>query len=211
MMTEECTHGTYERKDVELSDGFSYHYFQCPVCGMVEYPLRQAQKLLDYSKEHLFMFVEDWIIAWMAVKIGGEYAPTPGITAMQKQLFILTFEFAPQHNIPTENPGYKAYKYGPYAHRIDRALQTLDEAGLVTSKGRIGSNQERFYLTESGQIRGNSLLSRLDTNTRNDLEALKADLQQFTLDGLLNYVYARYPEYTDKSEIFERVLHRRRS
>lgn len=211
MMNELCTHNTYERKEVELPDGFTYHYDQCPICGNVEYSIGQAQKLIDYAKTHIFMFVEDWILAWMAVKVGGGYAPVPGITAMQKQLFILTFEFAPQHDIPTENPGYRAYKYGPYAHRIDRALQTLDEMGLVRSKGRIGTNQERFYLTESGQERGEKLLSRFDEGSKKDLEALKADIQQFTLDGLLNYVYSRYPEYTDESEIFERVLHRKRS
>ena len=42
-------------------------------------------------------------------------------------------------------------------------------------------------------------------------ENLKRDLQQFTLQGLETYVYSKYPEYTNKSEIFERVLHRKRS
>lgn len=211
MMTRQCAHSTYVRKEVELPDGFAYHYYQCPECGIVEYPLKQAQKLLDYSKSHIFMFVEDWILAWMAVKVGGEFVPVSGITAMQKQMFILTYEFAPKHDIPSENPGFKAYKYGPFAHRIDRALQTLDSAGLVTSVGRMNTNSERFYLTESGQERGVAMLSRFDKDVLKDLEALKVDLQQFTLDGLLTYVYSKYPEFTDESEIFERVLHRKRS
>lgn len=211
MMRGQCVHSTYVRKDVRLPDGFEYHYFQCSDCGIVEYPPVQAQKLLDYSKEHLFMFVEDWILAWMSARVGGEVVPVPGITVMQKQLFIITYEFAPEHNIPTENPGFKAYKYGPYAHRIDRALQTLDDAGMIESIGRLNTNGERFYLTESGRNRGDAFLSRLGDGARRDLEALKADLQQFTLDGLLTYVYSRYPEYTDESEIFERVLHRKRS
>lgn len=211
MMTEQCEHDSFERKDVTLPDGFSYHYYQCPVCGIVEYPLGQAQRLLDYSKDHVFMFVEDWILAWMAVKVGGESVPVSGITAMQKQIFIITYEFAQEHEIPSENPGYRAYKYGPYSHRIERALQTLDEAGLVTSVGRLNTNSERFYLTESGEKRGEVLLSKLGDKNLIDLEALKADLQQFTLDGLLTYVYSKYPEFTDKSEIYERVLHRKRS
>ena len=55
------------------------------------------------------------------------------------------------------------------------------------------------------------MLSRFDKDVLKDLEAMKADLQQFTLDGLLTYVYSKYPEFTDESEIFERVLHRKRS
>lgn len=81
---DECTHTSFIRKDVELDNGFKYHYYQCADCGLVEYPLKQAQALLDYSKDHLFMFVEDWILAWMAVKVNDQVLPIPGITTIQK-------------------------------------------------------------------------------------------------------------------------------
>ncbi len=207
----QCTCESHEKKTVILPDGFTYHYFQCPKCSRVEYPLKQAQALLDYSKDHLFMFVEDWILAWMAVSDTGSYAPIPGITTIQKQMVIIIREFAPEHNIPSENPGFKAYRFGPYTERIDRALDTLYHAGLIYSKGRINSNNERFYLTGEGAERGRKILSRLDGKSLDDLISLKRDLQQFTLQGIETYVYSKYPEYTDKSEILERVLHRKRS
>ncbi len=209
--SDECTHEVYDRKDVRIPNGISYHYYQCRRCGRVEYPLKQAQALLDYSEDHVFMFVEDWILAWMATKVADEYVPIPGITTIQKQMFVLIYEFAQQHDIPSENPGFRAYKFGPYAERIDRALQNLDEMGYVHSKGRLNTNNERFYLTEQGEQRGEEILSRLDIETRNSLTDLKNDLQQFTLDGLETYVYSHYPEYTCESEIFQRVLHRKRT
>lgn len=206
-----CNCDAHEKKTVQLPDGFTYFYYQCPNCARVEYPLIQAQSLMDYSKSHLFMFVEDWILAWMAVSDGDEYAPVPGITMIQKQMVIIINEFAPEHKIPSENPGFKAYKYGPYTERIDRAIDTLYHSGYLYSKGRINTNSERFYLTERGIEKGKMLLSKFDFGTMNDLLKLKRDLQQFTLQGIETYVYSKYPEYTDESEIFERVLHRKRS
>ncbi len=178
MSTELCTHNAFEKIDAVLPDGFSYFYYQCPVCGTVEYPLKQAQKLLDYSKEHIFMFVEDWIIAWIAVGAVDGHAPALEIATVQKHMLTLTSEFAPQHDIPTENPGYWADGIGPCTQRIDRALQTLYEAGLVTFEKRKGTGQERICLTESGRMRGKALLSKLDADAVSDLETLKAGHRQ---------------------------------
>ena len=157
------------------------------------------------------MFVEDWILAWMAVSDSDMYAPIPGITTIQKQMVIIIREFAPDHNIPSENPGFKAYRFGPYTERIDRAIDSLYHAGYIYSKGRINTKSERFYITENGIEKGKKILSRLPSDVLEDLILLKRDLQQFTLQGIETYVYSKYPEYTDESEIFERVLHRKRS
>ncbi len=126
-------------------------------------------------------------------------------------MVIIIHEFAPEHNIPSENPGFRAYRFGPYTERIDRAIDTLYHSGYLISRGRINTNSERFYLTESGIKKGKELLSKFDAEVVDDLVSLKRDLQQFTLKGIETYVYSKYPEYTDKSEIFERVLHRKRS
>lgn len=209
--TKSCACELHEKKTVVLPDGFTYYYYQCPKCSRVEYPLKQAQALIDYSKDHLFMFVEDWILAWMAVSDSEAYAPIPGITTIQKQMVIIIREFAPEHDIPSENPGFKAYKFGPYTERIDRAIDSLYNAGYIYSKGRINSNSERFYITESGIEKGKKILSKLPSDVLEDLVSLKRDLQQFTLQGIETYVYSKYPEYTDESVIFERVLHRKRS
>lgn len=206
-----CTCESHEKKTVELPDGFTYYYYQCPKCSRVEYPLKQAQALINYSKDHLFMFVEDWILAWMAVSDSDVYAPIPGITTIQKQMVIIIREFAPEHDMPSENPGFKAYKFGPYTERIDRAIDSLYKAGYIYSKGRINTKSERFYLTENGIEKGKNILSGLPSDVIEDLISLKRDLQQFTLQGIETYVYSKYPEYTDESEIFERVLHRKRS
>ena len=61
----------------------------------------------------------------------GTYAPIPEITMIQKQMVVIIHEFAPDHDIPSENPGFRAYRFGPYTERVDRALDTLYRSGYI--------------------------------------------------------------------------------
>lgn len=196
------------RVDRILDDGFEYHYYQCSKCSRVEYPVCQAQRLVEYAENHRFMFIDDWILAWLCA---GDGAPVLGITKLQKELFIIFKEFAPEHNIPTENPGFRAYKFGPYTERIDQCVQTLMEMGLIASTGRMNSENERFVITDKGMQFGKEALSKLTAKDFQDFKSLKDDLQQFNTSGIMTYVYTKYPEYTNESVVFERTLHRRRS
>ena len=196
------------RKDVTLPDGFQYHYYQCSKCSRAEYTPEQVQRLMDHSAAHQFMFVSDWILAWLYA--GGD-APVSGIIQLQKQMFVVLYEFAQDHNIPSENPGFRAYKFGPYTETIDRNVAALMDIGMVESRGTINTNYERFFLTEAGKAAGKEALGRLTPEQAAELEDLRRDLQQFDSKGIMKYVYSRYPEFTDKSVVFERTLHRRRN
>lgn len=194
-------------KEVVLGDGFRYSYYQCEKCSRAEYNPEQVQKLMDYAESHQFMFVSDWILAWLYV---GNDAPVSGITMLQKQMFIVLYEFAQTNDIPSENPGFRAYKYGPYTETIDRNIASLMSIGLVESRGRINSNNERFFLTEIGKNAGKESLGKLTSKQIMEFECLRRDLQQFDSKGIMTYVYANYPKFTDESVVFERTLHRRR-
>ncbi|MCL2510200.1 MAG: hypothetical protein FWF07_03880 [Methanomassiliicoccaceae archaeon] len=194
-------------KEVVLADGFRYSYYQCEKCSRVEYDPEQVQRLIDYARAHQYMFVSDWILSWLYV--GGD-APVSGITMLQKQMFIVLYEFAQSHDIPSENPGFRAYKFGPYTETIDRNIESLMSIGLVESRGRINSNNERFILTERGKVAGKESLEKLTQEQSAGLERLRRDLQQFDSKGIMTYVYTHYQDYTDKSVVFERTLHRRR-
>lgn len=210
MMTDkkEPCHCRMQRVNRVLDDGFEYHYYQCSECARVEYPVCQAQRLFEYAETHQFMFIDDWILAWLYIADG---APVLGITKLQKEIFVILMEFAQENNIPSENPGFRAYKFGPYTERIDSCLQTLMDMGLVSSTGRMNTNNEKFIITEKGLPYGRKAISKLTDEEREKFVALKGDLQQFSTQGLMTYVYANYPEYTDESVVFERTLHRRRN
>lgn len=56
-----------QRIDRTLTDGFSYSYFQCPRCHRVEYTPSEAQRLMDYSETHRYLFLDDLVLIWMSI------------------------------------------------------------------------------------------------------------------------------------------------
>ena len=187
--------------------GLSYHYYQCSECYRVDYPMSEIKKLMEYAEKHQFMFVTDWILAWL---YSGDGVPVSGVTVLQKQMFIIFKEFAVQNNIPSENPGFRAYKYGPYTERIDGAIDSLTSLGLIVSIGRMNTVKETFYLTAKGMNEGKVAFNKLTSEQQSKLRSMRRDLQQFNTQGIMTYVYKNYPEYTNKSIVFERTLHRKR-
>lgn len=81
----------WERTKQTLDDGFYYYYLICRECHTIRFPGTQLQRLQDYSKENLFLFVQDW--ALLLLYAGHEYIA--GITHYQKMLFLIFYEFAP--------------------------------------------------------------------------------------------------------------------
>jgi len=204
---EEACRCNMVRKNVILDDGFQYCYYQCSNCSRSEYDPGQVQKLINYAKNNRYMFISDWILAWLYI---GDDAPVSGIIRLQKQMFIILYEFAQTNNIPSENPGFRAYKFGPYTETIDRNIMALTEIGLVETRGKINTNSERFFLTELGKIAGKEALEKLTQQQIMELNKLRRDLQQFDSMGIMTYIYSNYPEFTKESVVFERTLHRRR-
>lgn len=202
-------HEGHHMQKVERSiSGLDYFYYQCPVCGMVEWPLPEYHKLMEYSKDNQFMFVQDWILALLY----SNPAPIIGITSFIKQLFLVFMEFAVEENIPTENPGFKAYKFGPYSERIEDAIIGLEDANvIITDTRRRGSSSEYFYLTEEVGIKvALKSYKKLTSEQQRKLRRKRKGWHQSGPDGLINYIYRKYPEYAEESLILERVLRNRR-
>jgi len=204
----ECGCENWDKIDRNIDGtGVRYHYYQCNKCYKVDYPPSEIQKLMNYAENHQFMFVSDWIMAWL---YSGDGVPVSGITMLQKQLFIIFKEFAPKNNIPTENPGFRAYKFGPYTERIDGIIDSLMSLDLIVSLGRMNTVKEIFYLTDPGMKEGEVAFNKLNKEQQSELRDLRRELQQFTVQGVMTYIYKKYPKYTDESIVFEKTLHRRR-
>ena len=204
----ECRCENWDRIDRSIAGtDMNYHYYQCSNCYKVEYPPSEIQKLMDHADRHQFMFITDWILAWL---YAGDGVPVSGITMLQKQLFIIFKEFAPENGIPSENPGFRAYRYGPYTERIDRAVDSLMSLDLIVSVGRMNTVKEVFYLTDLGMKEGESAFNKLSEGQKNELQELRRELQQFTVQGIMTYVYKKYPKCTNESVVFEKTLHRKR-
>ncbi len=168
--------------------------------------MKELQKLLDYSKEHQFLFLEDWIfILFYALKD----SPIVGRTSLQKQVFLMMVEFAQDENIPTENIGFYGYKYGPYDDRISDALECMIDDGFIVKNGRKGSSKETLYLTKEGIDRAERSFNKLTDEQKTKVIELRKEYQMWGREGLLKYIYSNYDEYTHESNIRNRVLNLR--
>jgi len=198
----------WEKVERTLDDGYSYYYMICIECHAVRFPGPQLQSLQDYSKENLFIFVQDWVL--LILYAGHEYIA--GITHYQKMLFLIFYEFAPEFNIPSENPGFYGYKYGPYSDRIDAAIEFLIQQGYIMAEGRKSSSKERFYITEKGKMKGQKIFNKLSKKQQLALMSFRKFWDQKTTKAICKYVYSNpeYKKFLDKSLILSQLFPNRK-
>ena len=186
-----------------------YYYMQCRICNQVVYPIPQLQKLTEYSKDHQFMFLQDWALALLY----SQPMPMIGITSFMKQMFLVLIEFAPENDIPTENPGFRGYKFGPYSERVEDVIAGLESADLIEASGRKGATGEYFSLTDVGMVTAEMSYGKLTPAQQEKLQEVRLDWHQLGTTGLLNYIYRKYPGLAEESMVRDevlRVLHKRR-
>ena len=208
-MSKNCEH-EWERVDRSPEGmSISYHYFQCKnkKCSVVIYPMDQLQKLMEYSDEHQFMFLEDWIFALFYALPESNIV---GWTSLQKQVFLMMIEFAQEEHIPTENIGFYAYDYGPYDDRITDALKVMIANGLIQKEGRYSPMKTRFRLTPPGMERAEGSFNKLTDEQKLKIIDRRKEYQMLGTSGLLRYVYTKYDEYTHESKIRRDILHLRK-
>jgi hypothetical protein len=208
----------WERAERMLDDGFNYYYFICKICHEVRFPGPQLQKLQDYSKTHLFLSVEDWVLLLLYAGHefkGHEYIA--GVTLYQKMLFLIFYEEAPRLRIPTENPGFYGYKYGPYSDRIDEAIDFLIQEDYIKSSGRKSSSTERFVITSKGAERGKIIFDKLSKEQQQAIVKFRMYWDQKGARAICKRIYAdqKYEGFLKKSVILSylfpgRKLYRRR-
>ncbi len=165
----------YERQERTIP-GLNYYYFQCKICNNVEFPMPELQKIWDYSKTNQFMFIQDWILALLFSRPD---LPMIGITSFMKQLFLTLLEFAQENDIPTENPGFRGYKFGPYSDRIEDVIMALEEADLLKTIGRRGTKGEYFVLTEKGVKNAKKSYEKLTPIQQKKLAKQRLNWHQF--------------------------------
>jgi hypothetical protein len=208
------------RIERKLEDGFIYHYYTCETCHQVKYPSEELSKIFLYKKEHLFLTLREtvMILLYAGEKIYSDPNKNyiPGITFLQKLLFLFYMEVSPNLKIPAENPGYFSYKYGPYSDSIDDLLNVMIETkSICTSGGRKSSSTELFYLSDAGKIKAKNIFEKLNPNQQQYIIEFRKFWDQKKLVGIMKYVYSKYPDYTNKSivlnDLFPGVkLNRRR-
>lgn len=120
------------------------------------------------------------------------------ITALMKYLFLMQME----------GKGRKlyrfiSYKYGPFAREVYDDLEALKERGLISiSMVESGAERERTEIAfhDIQQEDLEKLLQHLPAETRDSIKRIVDSYGGLSLNGLLDYVYEKYPEFAVRSE-----------
>lgn len=128
-----------------------------------------------------------------------------GMTRLQKVLFLI------QKEAGFGNFNFKPYKFGPFSPEIDNLVVSLEEQGLleVIETTEYNPLQESptktIILTDKGMCRAKELSATVDRVTSLKVSFLAKRFVKVPLTYLIAYIYAKYPEYTNLSEIKEIV------
>lgn len=160
---------------------------------------------------------------------GGAYGRgfLPGITRLEKLIFLAERE-TPVAEWLTETAEFRSHKFGPFSDKVYRAVNMLAAAGLLeASAQRTDDTDERwedinvvglgsevdpytertFRLTERGMKYYAALIRELPASDPEAvLRSFKDRYARLPLTQLVRYVYKAYPQFTDKSEIREKIL-----
>lgn len=148
-----------------------------------------------------------------------------GITRLEKLVFLLERE-TPAGRWLTEAADFRSHKFGPFSSKIYQAADSLAAYGLLEdSARRADSTEDRwesvnvvgvtdldpyttrtFKLTPRGHQYYAVLIAELPSEAEGVIKRFKDRFAGLPLRQLVRYVYERYPEFTDKSEIRDEIL-----
>ncbi len=157
---------------------------------------------------------------------GGSDSPgrLEGVTRLEKLVFLLERE-TPVRSWVTEVADFRSHKFGPFSAKIYKALETLAAYDMLEDSALVSDNDEdrwetfnilvddldpyttrTFQLTERGMRYYRALIALLPAEAEEILTDFKERFATLPLRQLVRYVYERYPEFTDKSEIRDQIL-----
>jgi hypothetical protein len=149
-----------------------------------------------------------------------------GVTRLEKLIFLLERE-TPARDWMTEKADFRSWRFGPFSSKIYEAADTLAAAGIIRDSASKAANVEdrwesltalmdeqdvdpyttrTFELTERGRKYYNALLQELPPDAERVLADFNTKFGRLPLRRLVRYVYERYPQFTDRSEIRDEIL-----
>lgn len=134
---------------------------------------------------------------------GDNAYPIDGNTRFEKLIFLTQKEIIDKWDIIMSSPfNYQADRFGPMATEMYDEIAYLKENGMLEE---FGKNQYR--ITEKGKRFVEKIIAkRVPQKIIEAIDAKKRAYDRTDLINLLRYVYEKYPDYTEKSEIRDKVL-----
>ena len=103
-----------------------------------------------------------------------------------------------------EDCKFVPYQFGPYSFHVETTLENLAMSGLISRSGKKGTTMESFKVTPRGSRAIRNKYLSLSSELRRKISESRKGYEEFSTDGILNYVYTNYPQYSVQSRIANR-------
>jgi uncharacterized protein len=147
-----------------------------------------AMKLLVPRRGATGMNRCDLVLSVLASSEGRPYTPAQ----LQKAVFLIS------RNLPRviDGAGFKfvPYDYGPFDSDVYHEAENLRRAGDAIIAPSDAGRWNTYAASESGLIRGRSLLERLDQPARQYLQQVSTWVRSQSFSSLVKSIYDAYPE-----------------
>ena len=130
--------------------------------------------------------------------------PVYGRTLLMKQIFLLYEEILSKTDINVQDPKFIPYIYGPYSFNVMQVIEDLFFSGSIIIKGRKNSRNETFKISDKVASKASDKFSQLPMDIQKNILESRISWDQLGTDGILRYVYFKYPLFKEKSKIKEK-------
>lgn len=172
--------------------------------GSVLYTYDEAIKIFD-KLEKPDITLDELIL--LLLKLVNK--PVNGKVVIQKEVFLLYNEI--KDKLTVVDPRYVKHKYGMFSYKVAVLLELLEDAGYLKVSNKRSKKRTKYILTKEGEKVATKVFERvrklLGEEEIKRLAELRKGWDQLGHDGILRYVYQKFSNYRERSELKEKYLH----
>ena len=152
-----------------------------------------------FSIEDIVEDLNDLDLAILQLLHAGNNAPLKGKVAFQKEMFLI----ADYIDEIREQAEFIPHTFGPYSEVVEKGMRNLKSLRLVEEK------YHEYHITPNGVAALNMAKSAFTDEQVEAIRGYKEFLNDLSRDEILLFSYVSYPDFIEKSAIYERVIRKR--
>jgi len=154
---------------------------------------------MEFSIEDIVEDLNDLDLAILHLLHAGNNSPLKGKVAFQMEMFLIADYI---ENI-REQAGFIPHTFGPYSEAAENGMRNLKSLGLVEEK------YHEYHITPNGVAALGKVKSAFTDEQVEAIQGYKEFLNDLSRDEILLFVYVSYPDFIEKSAVYERVIRKR--
>jgi len=154
---------------------------------------------MEISIEDIVEDLNDLDLAILQLLHAGNNAPLKGEVAFQKEMFLI----ADYIEKIRELAKFSSHTFGPYSEAAEKGMRNLKSLGLVEEK------YHEYQITPHGVAALSKAKSAFTAEQVEAIQDYKEFLNDLSRDEILLFVYVSYPDFIEKSAVYERVIRKR--